>query len=107
MDDPNRQILEAVATVLVPVLDEVVFVGGCVTGLLITDPAAEKVQPTTDVDVITEVSSYGEYADLSERLRDLGLVEDNSEDSPTCRWRYEALVIDVMPTDEKILGFAG
>ena len=71
MDDPNRQILEAVATVLVPVLDEVVFVGGCVTGLLITDPAAGKgVRPTTDVDVITEVSSYGEYgADLSERLR--------------------------------------
>ena len=106
MDDPNRQILEAAAKVLEPMLDEVVFVGGCVTGLLITDPAAEKVRPTTDVDVITEVSSYGEYGKLSERLREIGLVHDNSDGSPTCRWRYQALVIDVMPTDEKILGFA-
>ena len=42
MDDPNRQILEAVATVLVPVLDEVVFVGGCVTGLLHHRPGCGK-----------------------------------------------------------------
>ena len=107
MDDPNRQMLASAAKLLEPLLDDVVFIGGCVTGFLITDPAAEKVRATTDVDVITEVSSYSEYAELSERLRDLGLAEDNSEDAPTCRWRYEAaLVIDVMPTDEKILGFA-
>jgi hypothetical protein len=34
------------------VLPEIVFVGGCTTGLLITDPAASPVRATDDVDVI-------------------------------------------------------
>ena len=44
-----------------------------------------------DVDMITEVASYAEYASLSERLRGLGLSEDSSEGAPTCRWRYREL----------------
>ena len=40
-----------------PVADEMVFLGGCATGLLITDPAAPSVRVTMDVDVITEVAS--------------------------------------------------
>ena len=105
-DDPNLQLLEAAARALEPMLDEVVFVGGCVTGLLITDPAAAGVRPTTDVDVIAEVYSYAEYDGLSQRLRQLGLVEDAREHAPTCRWRHGDLTIDVMPVDERVLGFA-
>ncbi len=105
-DDPNLQLLEAAARALEPMLDEVVFVGGCVTGLLITDPAAAGVRPTTDVDVIAEVYSYAEYDGLSQRLRQLGLVEDAREHAPTCRWRHRDLTIDVMPVDERVLGFA-
>ena len=71
-DDPNLQLLEAAARALEPMLDEVVFVGGCVTGLLITDPAAAGMRPTTDVDVIVEVYSYAENDGLSQRLRELG-----------------------------------
>jgi hypothetical protein len=33
------------------------------------------------------------------------LTEDNREGAPTCRWRHRDLTIDVMPTDERILGF--
>lgn len=106
MHDPNRLIVEAAAQLLHPMLADIVFVGGCATGLLITDPAAGDVRPTTDVDVITEVSSYAEYAALSERLRAIGLTEDNREDAPTCRWRHDELVLDVLPTNEQILGFA-
>src|SRR5688572_26192329 len=106
MKDPNRVQLEAAVRVLQPLLDELVFAGGCATGLLITDPAAGSVRPTMDVDTITEVASYAEYATLSERLRGLGLGEDSSEGAPTCRWRYRDLIIDVMPTDEQVLGFS-
>jgi hypothetical protein len=106
MLDPNRTLLEAAVRLLEPLLEDLVFVGGCVTGLLITDPAAEGIRPTKDVDVITEVASYGAYARLSERLRALGLREDTREGAPTCRWRYHHLIIDVMPTDERILGFS-
>jgi hypothetical protein len=38
--DPNRALFESVVQILAPVLDELVFVGGCTTGLFITDPAA-------------------------------------------------------------------
>jgi hypothetical protein len=99
MVDPNLQLLEEAATILRPVLHELVFVGGCATGLLITDPAAGGVRPTTDVDAVTEVSSYGHYSDLAQRLRQLGLTEDNREEAPICRWRHGRLTIDIiLPT---------
>ena len=104
--DPNLQLLETAARLLEPLLDEIVFVGGCVTGLLITDTATAGMRPTNDVDVIAEVYSYAEYGALSERLRQLGLVEDNREGAPTCRWRFEDSTIDVLPVDEQVLGFA-
>ena len=106
MHDPNLHLLEAAARLLEPLLDEVVFVGGCVTGLLITDPATAGTRPTTDVDVIAEICSYAEYAALSDRLRELGLVQDAREGAPTCRWRNANSTIDVMPIDEGVLGFA-
>lgn len=106
MRDPNRQRLEAAARVLRPLLDGLVFLGGCATGLYLTDPGAAGLRPTKDVDAITEVTSYAEYAKLSERLRELGLREDTTEGAPLCRWRHGALIIDVMPTTEEVLGFA-
>ena len=36
----------------------------------------------------------------------LGLHEDASEGAPTCRWRHGSLILDVLPTDERILGFS-
>lgn len=106
MKDPNLLQLEAAARLLRPVLGELVFVGGSVTGLLITDPGSAGVRPTLDVDAISEVASYAEYAGLSDRLRALGLREDSSEGAPACRWRAGALVLDIMPTDPRILGFS-
>lgn len=105
MRDPNRALLEAAARALQPLLEELVFLGGCTTGLLLSDPAAAGVRPTTDVDTIAEVASYGAYAKLSERLRELGLSEDTSAGAPLCRWRIGALLVDVMPTSQEILGF--
>ena len=106
MRDPNRQLLEAAARVLRPLLDDLVFLGGCATGLFLTDPASAGLRPTKDVDAITEIASYAEYATLSERLRELGLTEDTREGAPLCRWRHGQLIIDVMPTNEEVLGFA-
>jgi hypothetical protein len=87
-------------------LPEIVFVGGCATGLLIDDPGAARVRGTYDVDVIAEIASYAEYTVFSERLRALGFQEDTSEGAPLCRWRHGGLILDVMPLDPKILGFS-
>ena len=56
MADPNRALFESVIRLLAPVLDEFVFVGGCTTGLFITDPAAGGIRPTKDVDAIVDVT---------------------------------------------------
>jgi hypothetical protein len=72
MANPNSQRLVDAAKLLKPILDELVFVGGCTTGLLITDEAAADVRPTYDVDAIAEITSYTEYTEFSERLRSLG-----------------------------------
>jgi hypothetical protein len=52
--------------------DELVFIGGVVTGLLVTDPAAGEPRVTLDVDAIAEILSYAEYAAFGDRLRNLG-----------------------------------
>jgi hypothetical protein len=104
--DPNRVLFESVVRLLAPVLDKLVFVGGCTTGLFITDPAASGIRPTKDVDAIVDVTSYAKYTALSERLRALGLVEDTTPGAPLCRWRRNDLIVDVMPTDATVLGFS-
>ncbi len=104
--DPNRALFESVISLVAPVLDELVFVGGCITGIIVTDPAAAGIRPTKDVDAIVDVTSYAQYTALSDRLRTLGLIEDTSEGAPLCRWRHGSVIVDVMPTDERVLGFS-
>jgi hypothetical protein len=106
MRDTNRQLLLSAARLLGPLLEELVFVGGCVTGLLITDDAAPGVRATIDVDAIAEITSYREYVQFAERLREVGFTEDSSEGAPLCRWRNGAVILDVMPLNPKILGFS-
>lgn len=106
MSKHNLDLLIEAARLLKPLLGELVFVGGSTTALLITDKAAAEIRPTYDVDAIAEISSYAAYADFSERLRRCGFTEDSGEGAPICRWRQNKTVLDVMPLDEKILGFS-
>jgi hypothetical protein len=106
MSKHNLELLVEAARLLKPLLGELVFVGGSTTALLITDKAAAEVRPTYDVDAIAEISSYAAYAYFSERLRQCGFTEDASEGAPICRWRQKKTILDVMPLDEKILGFS-
>ncbi len=106
MKNPNLDLIQAAAERLRPLLSEVVFVGGCATGLLITDQAAAPVRGTNDVDVIAEIASYADYVVFSDRLRACGFDEDTSEGAPVYRWRCAGLVLDLMPLDERILGFS-
>jgi len=56
MPTVNLDLLAAVAGHLRPLLNDIVFVGGCTTELLVTDPAAPSIRPTTDVDAIVEIA---------------------------------------------------
>jgi len=105
-DNPNLARLVAVARKLEPLLDELAFVGGCVTGLLVTDPGAAPVRPTLDVDAIVEVASYPKFTELEGQLRSLGFQESHTEGAPICRWVHGELLLDLLPTDPAILGFS-
>jgi predicted nucleotidyltransferase len=105
-ENPNLAQLLAAVTRLEPLLARIVFVGGCATGLLLTDPAAVPVRPTLDVDVIVELASYAEFIALEEQLRHLGFRESQSEGAPICRWVSGNLLLDVMPANPSILGFS-
>jgi hypothetical protein len=76
MHDSNRDQLLAAAQLLRPLLGELVFVGGAVTGLLITDEAAGDPRATLDVDAIAAITSYAAYTTFGARLRQLGFAED-------------------------------
>jgi predicted nucleotidyltransferase len=103
--NPNLAQLLAVARKLESILDQLVFVGGCVTGLLVTDPGAAPVRATLDVDAIVEVASYAEYTLLEDRLRSFGFHESQTERAHIGRWEHGNLVFDLLPTDPVILGF--
>lgn len=101
------ELVEIVAAALQDLRGELVFVGGAITGLLLTDPAAPSTSSTKDVDVIVSVTTRTEYLDvLSHRMRALRFREDTDEDAPICRWRLDGIKLDLMPTDPLILGFS-
>ena len=101
----NVERIKAVARHLEDLLQKMVFAGGAVTGLLITDPAFPDVRPTIDIDVIVEVINLTDYYKLQQRLREKGFRE-SMEDGVICRWRFREILVDFMPTEERILGFS-
>ena len=110
MSEANRhkemllQVAEALGSEL---LSQMAFVGGCTTGLLLTDEfSKEQVRHTDDVDLIVHLLGYVEYSNLQKQLRRLGFKDSVDNDDPICAMRLGELRVDFMPDDEKILGFS-
>jgi len=90
-----------------PLLEEVVFLGGSSIQLWLSDPAAPAARVTDDIDVISDITSLTGYYGLGDRLRERGFSEA-IDSHVICRWRHRetGLLLDVMPDDEKVLGFS-
>jgi predicted nucleotidyltransferase len=86
--------------------EQVVFVGGCATGLLITQPWVADARPTEDVDAIVEVASLASYHALANELMQRGFKQTMADNTPPFRWYWNRMQLDLVPLDEKILGFA-
>jgi len=104
-DNPSIAMIEIVAKGLGSLVNDVVFVGGATTGIYIDDPGSPEPRATEDVDCIVEVATRNEYYALEKQLRQLGFKEDISPNAPACRKVFKTVVVDVMPTDPKVLGF--
>lgn len=84
---------------------EFVFVGGATVSLYAQDSGRfVPGRPTDDVDVTVEIASYGGYAQLEEKLLDLGFKNDIAS-GVICRYIVQGISVDVMPTEERVLGF--
>lgn len=96
--------IKAIYDALEEMADEVVFVGGATVSLYADRPASET-RPTDDVDILIELAGYSAYADIETKLRSKGFVND-LHSKVICRYLVQGIIVDVMPTDETILGFS-
>ena len=106
MANPNLGLLIAIAQAMGPLCEYVVFVGGCATGLLVDDANQMDVRPTEDVDAIVEVASLAAYHRLADGLMDRGFKQTMADNTPPFRWFWNRMQLDLVPLDEKVLGFA-
>lgn len=103
----NIEMVEQVAKGLgESLLAEVAFVGGCSTAMLVTDEAVmADIRFTDDVDLVVELAGIADWQRLIERLAARGF-KITGEDEVNCRFRCKGIIVDVMPSDAAILGYA-
>jgi len=106
-DDPNREYLLTVADAIGALRSKVVFVGGSVAGLLVTDPIADGIRATKDVDAVIEATTLSQYHQVEKRLSVSGFKRDVASEV-ICRWRHttSGVLFDLMPTDPATLGLS-
>ena len=81
------------------------FLGGSVLSLLVTDPVADAIRVTKDVDVIVDVKSRLEFHKVERLLERRGFRHDTREEAPVCRWICDEVTVDVLPIREDVLGW--
>jgi Nucleotidyl transferase AbiEii toxin, Type IV TA system len=106
MIHPQVLMLEKAANILKPLEQRIVFTGGATIALYLDKISADEARPTIDVDCVLEILSRSSYYSLAETLRQLGLQESREVGDPLCRWKYQDLILDIMPTVPEVLGFS-
>lgn len=84
---------------------EFAFLGGSVLSLLVTNPDVDAIRVTKDVDVMMNIRTRSEFHKADKMLERLGFRHDTREDAPICRWIYDDVTVDVLPTTEDVLGW--
>lgn len=105
-DGPNLPYLRTIAQALGELREQVVFIGGAVAGLLVTDPLADPVRATRDVDAVVNTSLAMFYR-IEQALTERGFAHDISS-NVICRWVHKAsgVPFDLMPVQPEVLGFS-
>lgn len=105
-NDPNLPYLRCIAEALGDLREQVVFVGGAVAGLLVTDPLADGVRATRDVDAVVN-ATRAVFHRIEEAVAQRGFVRDVHSDV-ICRWVHKdsGVLFDLMPVQPEVLGFS-
>lgn len=105
-DDPNLPYLRQIAEALGDLREQVVFVGGAVAGLLVTDPLADSVRATRDVDAVVN-ATRAMFHRIEQAVAQRGFARDVQSDV-ICRWIHKdsGVLFDLMPVQPEVLGFS-
>lgn len=106
VDDPNLPHLRRVAEALGDLREQLVFLGGAVAGLLVTDPLSDPVRATRDVDAVIE-ADRAMYFHIEEAVAARGFARDATSEV-ICRWvhRESGVLFDLLPVRADVLGFS-
>ncbi|MBJ6368577.1 nucleotidyl transferase AbiEii/AbiGii toxin family protein [Snuella sedimenti] len=99
----NLALVAQVAKGLKELNEKMVFIGGAVISLYTDDPAAEEIRPTTDIDMTINLANYSEWAQMQERLAELGFSPDPQGQS-ICSYKFQGIAIDIMPAEDSSIG---
>lgn len=104
-NDPNLPYLRQIAEALGNLREQVVFVGGAVAGLLVTDPLADSVRATRDVDAVVN-ATRAMFHRIEAAVAERGFARDVQSDV-ICRWIHKdsGVLFDLMPVQPEVLGF--
>ena len=105
-NDPNLPDLRRIAEALGDLREQMVFVGGSVAGLLVTDPLAPGVRATQDVDAVVN-TNRASFHRIEAAVAERGFTRDINS-GVICRWVHKAsgLLFDLMPVQPEVLGFS-
>ena len=74
--------------------------------MLVTDAAVlDDIRFTDDVDLVIELAGISAWQQLIERLATKNF-KITGEDEVNCRFRFNDVIVDVMPSDPAVLGYA-
>ncbi len=99
----NLGVVEKVALALGDINDEVIYVGGAVVSLYVTDDTAEQPRPTMDIDISVQISSYSQMDQFRKRLAKKKIYPAASE-TVMYRFSYQDILIDFIPFEDTPLG---
>ena len=99
----NNEALYQAASLLKDLNEQVVYIGGRIVGLLITDIIEDDVRPTFDIDVAFDLDATDIVAhySLQKKLENLGF---RPEGNINCRYVLDDCIMDVMYTDGTLQG---
>ncbi len=99
----NLKVVEKVAIALGEINNDVIYVGGAVVSLYVTDEGAEQPRPTKDIDISVQISSYSQMDKLREQLAHKRIYPAMTE-TILYRYIYEDILIDFIPYEKTPLG---
>ncbi|WP_060522775.1 nucleotidyl transferase AbiEii/AbiGii toxin family protein [Nonlabens sp. MIC269] len=99
----NLDTVGQVAMALQELKAQMVFIGGAVVSVYTDDPSADEIRPTADIDLTINLLNYSDWAQMQERLAQLGFSPDPNGHA-ICSYLYEGISVDIMPAEDGPIG---